>query len=255
MMKIQVLGCSGCIGSDQYTTALLVDDDILIDAGTGVGRLSMETLARIDHVFVTHSHLDHITSIPLMVDTVARMRDKPLVLHATEATLSILHEHIFNWKIWPDLSRIPTPTAPYLRFEAVEVGKTVHITGRNITALPANHVVPAVGYQLSNGAASLIYTGDTTTNDALWDIVNNIDNLRYLIIESSFSNKDREIAVQSKHLCPSLLQEEMSKLKRPVELYITHLKQGEDALIMREIDTCIGDYHPQRLDNDKVFEL
>jgi len=255
MMKIKVLGCSGGIGGDQYTTALLVDDDILIDAGTGVGRLSMEALARIDHVFITHSHLDHITSIPLMVDTVARMRDKPLVLHATEATLGILRRHIFNWEIWPDFSRIPTATAPYMRYETIAIGKPVQIGERRITALPANHAVPAVGYQLDSGTASLVFTGDTTINDPFWEIVNGIGNLRYLIIETAFSNKEREIAVLSKHLCPSMLQEELAKLKRPAEIYITHLKPGEDALIMREIDACIGDYQARRLVNDQVFEF
>lgn len=254
-MKIKILGCSGGIGSDQYTTALLVDDDILIDAGTGVGRLSMEALTRIDHVFITHSHLDHIASLPLMVDTVARMRDKPLVLHATEATLSILLSHIFNWKIWPDFSHIPSPTEPFMRYETIDIGKPVQIGKRRITALPANHVVPAVGYQLDSGSASLVYTGDTTTNDALWEIVNGIDNLRYLIIETAFSNQEREIAIQSKHLCPSMLQVELRKLKRPAEIYITHLKPGEDALIMREIEASIGEYRPHRLINDQLFEL
>ena len=254
-MKIKVLGCSGGIGGDQYTTALLVDDDILIDAGTGVNRLSMEALARIDHVFITHSHMDHITSIPLMVDTVARMRDKPLVLHATEATLGILRGHIFNWEIWPDFSRIPTATAPYMRYETIAIGKPVQIGERRITALPANHAVPAVGYQLDSGTASLVFTGDTTVNDPFWEIVNGIGNLRYLIIETAFSNKEREIAVLSKHLCPSMLQGELTKLKRPAEIYITHLKPGEDALIMREIDACIGDYQARRLVNDQVFEF
>ncbi|GCB01954.1 CAMP phosphodiesterases class-II:metallo-beta-lactamase superfamily [Sulfuriferula multivorans] len=254
-MKIKVLGCSGGIGGDQYTTALLVDDDILIDAGTGVNRLSMEALTRIDHVFITHSHMDHITSIPLMVDTVARMRDKPLVLHATEATLGILRGHIFNWEIWPDFSRIPTATAPYMRYETIAIGKPVQLGQRRITALPANHAVPAVGYQLDSGTASLVFTGDTTTNDPFWEIVNGIGNLRYLIIETAFSNKEREIAVLSKHLCPSMLQEELTKLKLPVEMYITHLKPGEDALIMREIDACIGNYQPHRLMNDQVFEF
>lgn len=254
-MKVRVLGCSGGIGGDQYTTALLVDDDILIDAGTGVGRLSMEALARIDHVFITHAHLDHITSIPLMVDTVARMRDKPLMLHATEATLTMLHGHIFNWEIWPDFSRIPSPTAPYMQFEKLVIGKPVQLGNRRITALPAHHVVPAVGYRLDSGNASLVYTGDTTTNDALWEVVNEMENLRYLVIETAFPDQERDIAVLSKHLCPSMLRDELKKLKRPAEIYITHLKPGEDALIMREIATCITDHKPHRLVNDHCFDL
>lgn len=254
-MNINVLGCSGGIGGDQHTTSLLVDDDILIDAGTGTGRLSLEALARIDHVFITHSHLDHVASLPLMVDSVARMRDKPLVLHAAEATLSILRGHIFNWEIWPDFGRIPTPATPYMRYETMAIGQSVQLGERRITALPANHAVPAMGYQLDSGTASLVFTGDTTTNDALWDIVNDIENLRYLIIETAFSNREREIAVLSKHLCPSMLQEELRKLKRPVEIYITHLKPGEDALIMREIEACLSEYRPRRLLNDQLYEF
>ena len=69
-MKIRVLGCSGGIGGSLRTTSFLVDDDVLIDAGTGVGDLSLEQLAKIDHIFVSHSHLDHVTSIPFLVDTV-----------------------------------------------------------------------------------------------------------------------------------------------------------------------------------------
>jgi len=102
-----------------------------------------------------------------------------------------------------------------MRYETIAIGKPVQIGERRITALPANHAVPAVGYQLDSGTASLVFTGDTTINDPFWEIVNGIGNLRYLIIETAFSNKEREIAVLSKHLCPSMLQEELTKLKRP----------------------------------------
>ena len=106
-MKLRVLGCSGGIGGDLRTTSLLLDDDVLIDAGTGVGDLTIEQLARIDHIFLTHSHLDHVTSIPFIVDTVGWMRDLPLTVHATQATLEILRQHLFNWKLWSDFTQIP----------------------------------------------------------------------------------------------------------------------------------------------------
>jgi phosphoribosyl 1,2-cyclic phosphodiesterase len=111
-MKIKVLGCSGGIGGNLRTTTLLVDDDILIDAGTGVSDLSIEQLCAIDHIFVTHSHLDHVTSIPFLVDTVIGMRGKHITLHATRETWQILKDHIFNWKIWPDFSVKLLPCRP-----------------------------------------------------------------------------------------------------------------------------------------------
>lgn len=254
-MKLRILGCSGGIGGDLRTTSMLLDHDILIDAGTGVGDLSIDELARIDHVFLTHSHLDHVTSIPFMVDSVGWMRDKPITVHAIEPTLEILRQHLFNWKLWPDFTQIPDAQQPFLRYEAVALGTTIDVGGRKLTPLPANHVVPAIGYRLDSGRASLAFTGDTTTNDAFWTEVNKIDNLRYLIIETAFCNRERDLAIASKHLCPSMLAEELAKLRRKADVYITHLKPGEVEVTMQEILECAGAYSPRMLENNQVFEL
>jgi cAMP phosphodiesterase len=234
---------------------MLLDHDVLVDAGTGVGDLSIDELSRIDHVFVTHSHLDHVTSIPFMVDSVGWMRDRPITVHAIEPTLEILRQHLFNWKIWPDFTQIPDAQKPFLRYQPVALGTTVDIDGRKLTPLPANHVVPAVGYRIDSGRASLVFTGDTTTNDPLWVEVNKIDNLRYVIIETAFCNRERDLAIASKHLCPSMLADELAKLKRKAEVYITHLKPGEIELTMQEIMECAGAYGPRMLENNQVFEF
>lgn len=255
-MKLKVLGCSGGIGGRHLrTTTLLVDNDILIDAGTGVGDISLAELMLIDHIFITHSHLDHVCSIPFLVDTVGGMRNKPLTVHATEPTLEIIRNHIFNWSIWPDFSQIPTPSKPFMRYEAMELGQTIELKGRKITSLPANHVVPAVGFQVDSGQASLVFTGDTTTHDPLWKVVNKITNLRYLIIETAFCNRERELAIAAKHFCPSLLAEELTKLEQSAEIFITHLKPGEVELTMQEIEDCAGEYKPRMLQNNQVFEF
>ncbi len=254
-MRLRVLGCSGGIGGNLHTTSFLLDHDILIDAGTGISELSLTELSMIDHIFITHSHLDHIACIPLLVDSVGFMRDRPITLYATEETLDILRQHIFNWKIWPDFSEIPSPQQPFMRYQAIELGEVVVLQGRRITALPANHVVPAVGYHLDSGAASLVFSGDTTCNDALWGVVNKIKNLRHLIIETAFSNSEKELAILSKHLCPSLLVEELAKFIGDAEVFITHLKPGEVELIMREIDLTGQRLHPKMLLNNQIFEF
>jgi ribonuclease BN (tRNA processing enzyme) len=254
-MKLRVLGCSGGIGGDLRTTSLLLDHDTLIDAGTGVGDLSINELAQIDHIFVTHSHMDHVGSIPFIVDTVGWMRNRPLTVHATQETLSILKAHLFNWKLWPDFSQIPNAQNPVMRFEEVTVGGAVALNGRKVTALPANHVVPAVGYHLDSGKASLVFTGDTTSNDAFWPMVNEISNLKYLIIETALSDRERDLAKLAKHLCPSLLAEELSKLKLTPEIYITHLKPRESELIMQQIAVQVKERRPRMLQNNHVFEF
>lgn len=254
-MKLRVLGCSGGIGGNLRTTSFLLDHDVLIDAGTGLGALSLSEMCAIDHIFVTHSHLDHIAALPLLVDSVGFMRDKPLVIHATQETQAILKAHIFNWEIWPDFSQIPSLHQPLLRYETIELGKTINLGGRRITPLPANHVVPAVGFQLDSGKASLVFSGDTTTCDDLWEVVNRIPNLEYLIIETAFSNMERELAILSKHLCPSLLADELQKLKLTPKIYVTHLKPGEVELTMQEVAQCVQGFEPKMLQNAQVFEF
>jgi ribonuclease BN (tRNA processing enzyme) len=115
--------------------------------------------------------------------------------------------------------------------------------------------VPAVGFQIDSGDASLVYSGDTTTNDALWNAVNKIENLRYLIIETAFCNREKDLAIASKHLCPSLLVAELEKLQKQIEIFITHLKPGEVEATMREILECAGRWNPRMLEANLIFEL
>ena len=255
-MRLRILGCSGGIGGRHLrTTSLLVDSDILVDAGTGVGDLSLAELTLIDHIFITHSHLDHVASIPFLVDTVGGMRPKPLNVYATRATTEILKNHLFNWAIWPDFTEIPSSEAPYMRFHEVELGRPVQLGARAFTPVPANHTVPAIGYHIDSGRGSLVFTGDTGANDALWKVVNRITNLKYLIIETAFSNKERQLAEVSKHLCPEMLAEELGKLERSAEIFVTHLKPGEIELTMQEIEECAGAWKPRMLQNNQVLEF
>jgi ribonuclease BN (tRNA processing enzyme) len=259
-MQIKILGCSGGIGGELRTTSMLIDQDILIDAGTGVSNLSMDELLKIDHILLTHSHLDHIGFIPLLLDTVMGIRAEPITVHANKETLETLRQHIFNWKVWPDFNTIPSVENPFLRYNEVNLGETLDFQGRKFTPLPANHVVPAIGYHVDSGNVSLVFTGDTTVCDALWVEVNKIKNLKYLIVETAFSNSELELAKLSKHLCPSLLVSELAKLNvgdvlKTLEVYITHLKPGECESIMQEIAESNLTLAIQALNQQKLFNL
>ena len=255
-MRLRVLGCSGSIGGQQNrTTSFLVDQDILIDAGTGVGDLSLAELTLIDHIFITHSHLDHVDSIAFFLDSVGALRPKPVTVYTTKPTIEILKKNLFNWDIWPDFTVIPTPEEPWLRYQEIVVGEVITLGGRKITVLPAIHTVPAVGYQLDSGKGSLVFTGDTGPNNGLWEVVNKIENLKFLIIETAFSDKERRLAELALHLCPSMLAEELAKLQRPADIYITHLKPSEIELTMQEIEELTGDRQPRLLQNNHVFEF
>ena len=199
--------------------------------------------------------MDHIACLPLMIDSVGFKRDRPLTVYACEETLDIFRKHVFNWKVWPDFCEIPNSRQPYMRYQPVSLGETVVLEGRKITAIPANHVVPAVGYHLDSGKSSLVFSGDTTTNDALWKVVNKIKNLRYLIIEAAFSNSEKNLAVLSRHMCPTMLADELAKFKLDAEVFITHLKPGEMELTMQEIEGCVHGVRPKMLLNNQIIEF
>ncbi len=235
-MKIRVLGCSGAIAKGCRTTSFLIDHDVLIDAGTGVGDLTLEEMRCIDHVFLTHSHLDHVAALPLMVDAIAAKRTTPVQVHALPQTIAALKAHIFNNIIWPDFSQIPTPVAPFITFHALELGQTLAINDKFIEVLPAVHTVPAVGYAVTAGKGCWVFTGDTEVNPAFWSRVNAID-VAMLVIETAFSNKERNLAKRSLHLSPLTLASELDCIERSKNypIYITHTKPAETELIMAEI--------------------
>ena len=255
-MKVKVLGCSGSIGGPKYrTTALLVDADILIDCGTGVGELGLDELTRIDHLFLTHSHLDHTAFLPLLIDAVWDARDRPLQVYALPETIEVLRTHIFNWAVWPDFSEIPSVESSFLRFVPVAVGDVIDLAGRRLVVLPARHTVPAVGYGVDSGQASLAFTGDTEPCSELWAAVNAMENLRHVLVETAFSDRDLRRAHVSMHLTPARLAESLRQLMHPVNIYVTHLKSGQDELTMLELHEQFGDAVPRRLEPGQVFEL
>ena len=180
-MQIRVLGCSGGIGLGLATTSFLVDNDILIDAGTGVASLTIEEMRPIRHVFLTHSHLDHIAELPLLADTLFdELVARPIIVHAQQQTVGALQQHIFNGRIWPDFTVLPNRENAVLKLSAIDARSVTVIGERSIGMIAVNHTVPAVAYRVESGGKSFVFSGDTTTNDDLWDALNGYQGLDLL---------------------------------------------------------------------------
>lgn len=248
-MRVRVLGCSGAIAQGCRTTSFLLDDNVLIDAGTGVGDLTLDEMAAVDHVLLTHSHLDHVAALPLMLDAVAARRmasgAAPLQVHALPGTIAALKVHIFNNLIWPDFSAIPSVDEPLMRFVSIAVGEVLQVGGKAVEVLPAVHTVPAVGFAAASASGHWVFSGDTGRNPAFWKRVNQLA-VAQLVIETAFSDREHELARRSLHLAPALLAQELEQIEsgRCYPIYITHTKPAETGLIMEEIQRF--DEAPQR---------
>jgi len=238
-MIVQVLGCSGAIAAGCRTTSFLLDDDVLVDAGTGVGDLSLDALARIEHIVLSHSHLDHVVSIPLLADSVMRRRaeaHRPVEVHALPETLAALRQHVFNGVIWPDFTRLPCAERPVLRLVPFAIGDVLELRGKRIEVLTARHTVPAVGFAVDGGASGCwVFTGDTGPNPALWERLRGLK-VAHLVIETAFSDDEHELASISQHLCPAALGRELEGLEGTVDVHITHIKPGESESVMQQIE-------------------
>ncbi len=261
-MIINVLGCSGSIAAGCKTTAFLLDGDVLIDAGTGVGDLELDALARIDHIVVSHSHLDHVLSIGLLADAVMRVRSAaggaPIHVHALPETIAALRTHIFNGVIWPDFTRLPSAEQPMLALVPFAVGDVLELNGKRIEVLSASHTVPAVGFAVATGpgddAGWWVFTGDTGPNPLLWERLRRMK-VAHLVIETAFSDDERQLARISRHLCPTALGHELAQLDGSVDVHITHIKPGESEAVMREIGALGSGHRIRALVAGQVMRL
>lgn len=239
---------------------MLVDQDILIDAGSGVGDLTLDEMRHIRHIFLTHSHMDHFAFLPLLVDSIFDSIDDPIVIHAQAETIEALEMHIFNWVIWPDFAKLPTAEKPVMRFEVMKPGAVMNLADvvsgrRSIEMIRVNHIVPGVGYRVACETGAFAFSGDTSTNDNLWQVLNGHDKLDILIVEAAFANAERKLSQMAGHYTPELLAEDLRKLKHRPQIYISHTKPGQEDVIVEECRQSITDCEITRLFGGEQFTL
>ena len=255
-MQINILGCSGGIGEGLQTTALRVRHNTLIDCGTGVGSLPIEDLRQIEHVFLTHSHLDHIAGLPLLVDTIyAELQNRPLYIHCQEETYQAIAQHIFNWKIWPNFFELPNAENPVIRFVPMRPGEVRSIEDLNIRMIEVLHTVPAVAYYLQDSTASFAFSGDTGPSPLLWEALNELDQLDLLLVECSFPDELDDIALAAQHYSPSTLAKDLQILRHQPTLCVSHLQPGNEKRILDQLDQRLDDLTIQQVSSGDILSL
>lgn len=233
-MKLRILGSAGAELPDFRPPAFLLDEQLLLDAGTIGSVLSEEEQWKVNTIFITHSHLDHIRGIPALADNIIIKNQLHTVsVCSTDEVITAMRNHLFNNTIWPDFTVIPTSENPVIAFSIVDPYHEYIVNNYSITAIPVNHTVPTVGYVVKSGGRTLVYTGDTGPTEEIWTYASGAD---ALIVEVSFPDSMKELANLTKHLTSSMLVDELAKIAvLPKRILITHPKPQYYETILREI--------------------
>ncbi|MCO5143094.1 MAG: 3',5'-cyclic-nucleotide phosphodiesterase [Oligoflexia bacterium] len=232
-MRLKVLGGDGGVAPGFQTTSFLINQSILVDAGSAATSLSLSEQKKIDTIFISHSHLDHIKDIAFLADNVFAIRKTPIQLVSTPEILQILKDHLFNNKIWPDFSVISNGTCPILAYQPIEHSMT--LGGITFEIYPVHHPVPAIGFIIRGKKSSIVISGDTGPTTLLWQKANQEKNLKAIFTEIAFPNKMTKVAEAAGHFTPQMFKAELSKIENNPALYIYHLKPEYKALLLKEI--------------------
>ncbi len=239
MNYLKILGASGSKTKLKGTTSFQVFKSIVVDAGNVINSLSDETLL-INHIFITHSHSDHITDLPFIIESFYEKREETLKVYGSKETLNSLKEHTFNDKIWPDFTKINLLNSDKKALEFIEIheDETIKIENYEITAIKANHIAGAYGYQIiKDDDTGYLISGDTYSNPKMWEIINNNTKIKCLIVECSFPSYLEQLAQTSMHLTPKLLKEDLKNLKRDdVQIFLYHIKPSYFEKMVEEIN-------------------
>lgn len=262
-MQIQVLGCHGadCLADTadklvrQESCGFLIDDSVLLDAGTIGARLTLAQQRRIRFVLLSHLHFDHIKGLPTLADNLAEGFEAPIIVAATEPVIQGLMDHVFNDTVYPNFFELPNRDRPVLQAQVLQPGKPVTLGHLEIIPVPVNHTVPTVGYVVKDRQSALLYSGDTYQTEDIWSLGRTVPELKAAFIESSFPDELGELARKSKHLTPSLFLKEFQKLGRSdLPVYAYHMKPS----VRREIEAQIRRLGIERaafLEEDQIITL
>ena len=253
-MKIRVLGAFGGEGLGQRPSAFLINERVLIDAGTVSGALNVPEQLEIEHALVSHCHLDHIAGLGFLTETLACCgSDRPLTIASLEPIVDAMRTAIFNNVVWPDFTTIP-PESPVVQYRTLTPATEQRVGDLWVTPIAVTHTVPTSGFIVHDGTTGFVYSGDTGPTDAIWKAIKGLPGIRAVILECAFPNRMRRIADLAKHLTPDLVRREIDKLPPDVPVMIYHVKPQfyeETAAELQRISST----RVQLLEQDKTYIL
>lgn len=248
-MRVKILGGHGGVTVSSAATSFLIDDQLLIDAGSVATTLPIEDQAKIDNILISHSHLDHIKDLAFLCDNCFGLRPSAFQVWSHETVIGIIKQHLFNDTVWPDFTVLPSAAKPTIHFNALTPEQTVTIGGYQVTPVKVKHPNDAMGYIVEKDTTAILFTLDTTSTDKIWEVARRFPNIKAIFTEVSFPNRMQHVANLSDHHTPQTLKTELPKMPAKVPVILTHLKPNFRDELSREI-ADLGDPRVRLMDGD-----
>jgi cAMP phosphodiesterase len=235
-VKIRILPSSPDAGHLQHLISFVVDDHLAVDAGC-IGLCgSPASQARLTTVLLTHSHIDHVCSLPIFAMNVLDSAGRGAPVSAPAAVIESLRQDVFNWRLWPDFTTLAIGGQPIVQLSPVEPRRPTTFGGLTVTAIPLNHPVPTVGYLVEDDRSAVLFALDTGPTDEIWEVASRHPHLAMAFVDVAFPDDLGTLAEASGHLTPSLVREQVSRLPPAVRKIAAHLKPAHYHRIVEELD-------------------
>lgn len=235
-MIVRIIGGHGGVSPGARATSYLINGKLLVDAGSvGEGIVISEQVA-IDHILISHAHLDHIKDLAFISDNCFGLRKKPFQIYSNEFVKNAIKEHLMNDVVWPDFSKLPNAKNPTIKFNIIESEKNVTIGEYKILPVPVNHPGNALGFIIEKGSKAVLFTQDTGPTDRIWKVAKKKKNLKAIFTEVSFPNSMQKVATISQHHTPKTLSEEIKKMPKNIPIFVGHLKPNYQTQLYKEIE-------------------
>jgi cAMP phosphodiesterase len=243
-MLLEILGCHGGSVLRRRLPSFLINGRVLLEAGSVTSALPLGAQAGIEHVLLSHAHLDHTVGLAFLVDNIqsaqtATGRTAAVTAASIAPVVDDLRSFCFNNRLWPDFTKLPTPEEPSLRLETVREREAVEVGPLTVVPVAVQHAVPAAGFIIHDGTSGLVFSGDTGPTDEIWKVAREFKGIHAIIVETAFPNRLEGLAAISGHLTPALLQREMDKMP-DAPLWVYHIKPAHFEETSEELER-LGD--------------
>jgi cAMP phosphodiesterase len=222
-------------GRLEYLTTFIINGVVAIDAGSLGYWSSPAAQAGVSHVFLSHTHADHVCSLPMFVTNTAALRAEPVAIHGSAGVLDSLARDVFNGRVWPDFLQISSQGAALLSLEESAAGVACDVGGLRITPVAVDHSVPTFSHIVDDGRAAVVISTDSGPTDGLWRAAARLPHLKAIFLGTSFPEEERALAVVAGHLTPALVGAELAKMPPGVPVYAVHIKPGHRRRVVFQL--------------------